>query len=399
MRFFNKISLILIVVVFFTDNSYGQCYTKDSIVLHFRFNNISIDRDYMNNHSSIKKLDDILINYNIDSISITSGSSLEGAFEYNILLSEHRADVVKDYIISRYPNANKYKITTYSKGEDWDGLYYMLYKAPSFLHKQDILNIIRDDSIKSINKKELIKALDSGCTWRIITNKYFRYLREAKCIIFITDKAQDDSDIPTNTLELISQDTILNNDSINDVTTLLSADLEPRLRRKTIFALKSNLIYDLAITPNIGIELTLPHNWSVGANWMYAWWKNDSRHRYWRIYGGELNVRKYISNKYEPNNLLGHHLGLLLQAGTYDFEFGGKGELSPLACGASLEYGYSIPIAKKLNIDFEIALGFIAGKYKEYTPVDNCYVWEATKRRVYWGPTKLGVTLVWLINK
>ena len=39
------------------------------------------------------------------------------------------------------------------------------------------------------------------------------------------------------------------------------------------------------------------------------------------------------------------------------------------------------------------------GEYKEYIPIDECYVWQVTKRRRWFGPTKLEVSLVWLLGR
>ena len=38
------------------------------------------------------------------------------------------------------------------------------------------------------------------------------------------------------------------------------------------------------LIPNIGIEFYLEKKWSVSLNWMYAWWKSDRKHNYWRTY-------------------------------------------------------------------------------------------------------------------
>jgi hypothetical protein len=64
----------------------------------------------------------------------------------------------------------------------------------------------------------------------------------------------------------------------------------------------------------------------------------------------------------------------------------------------ALEYGYSLPIAKRLNLDFSIAGGYHWGFFGEYNNIDGNPVWQATKRRRYLGPTKLEISLVWLIG-
>ena len=66
--------------------------------------------------------------------------------------------------------------------------------------------------------------------------------------------------------------------------------------------------------------------------------------------------------------------------------------------GAGIEYGYSKPVARRLNLDFSIGVGYLGGTYYEYVPKGNCYVWQATKKRNWFGPTKAEISLVWLIG-
>jgi hypothetical protein len=49
-------------------------------------------------------------------------------------------------------------------------------------------------------------------------------------------------------------------------------------------------------------------------------------------------------------------------------------------------------------MDFTLGAGYFGGKYYEYVPLDGCYVWQCTKKRNWVGPTKLEVSLVWLIG-
>lgn len=106
--------------------------------------------------------------------------------------------------------------------------------------------------------------------------------------------------------------------------------------------------------------------------------------------------------------MTGHHLGAYVQALTYDFEWGGKaymggepgGNIFDRAhIGAGVEYGYSLPIARRLNIDFTLGVGYIGGRVYEFEPNGNSYLWTATKNRHWFGPTKLEVSLVWLLGR
>ncbi len=165
-------------------------------------------------------------------------------------------------------------------------------------------------------------------------------------------------------------------------------------------ALKTNLLYDALLVPNVGAECYLGRDWSVSANGMLAWWSKDSKQHYWRIYGGEVELRKWFGSKAETKPLTGHHLGIYTQIIAYDFELGGKGYMAdPWNYTVGISYGYSHPIARRLNLDFTIGIGYMGGEYKKYKPVDDCYVWQYTKQRHWIGPTKAEVTLVWLLGK
>ena len=174
--------------------------------------------------------------------------------------------------------------------------------------------------------------------------------------------------------------------------------------------LKNNMLYDLATIPNLGIEFYLGKNLSIAANWGYAWWGGPRKDIYWRYYGGDVALRWWFGKASKVKPLQGHHLGLYGQFFTFDFEFGNKGVMGgtpgknmwskdALQTAIGLEYGYSLPVAYRLNIDFTIGLGYYEGISHEYKPVDGHYVWERSVRRRFIGPTKAEISLVWLLGR
>lgn len=174
--------------------------------------------------------------------------------------------------------------------------------------------------------------------------------------------------------------------------------LEPKCK-PFYMSIKTNMLYDIAAIPNIGAEFYLGENFSIAANWHYSWWKNDNKAWYWRTYGGDLAIRYWLGKQSRIKPLTGHHVGMYGQMITYDFETGNRGILADKwSYSVGLEYGYSLPIARRLNIDFTIGAGYHWGLFEEYLPIDGHYVWQATKRRQYFGPTKLEISLVWLIG-
>lgn len=165
-------------------------------------------------------------------------------------------------------------------------------------------------------------------------------------------------------------------------------------------ALKTNLLYDLALVTNAGIEVSLGHRWTVAADGHFTWLSKNSRHRYWQSYGGYVTLRRYFGQRSMVNGqcsaFSGHHLGIYGLALTYDVEWGGRGyQADHFGFGAGVEYGYSLPIGRCLDLDFSIGVGFQDGEYKKYDPVDDHYVWHSTSKRHWWGPTKAEVTLKW----
>lgn len=165
------------------------------------------------------------------------------------------------------------------------------------------------------------------------------------------------------------------------------------------FALKSNLLYDALLVPNLSLEASISGGWTLAAGGMFAWWSKDAKHRYWRIYGGGLEIRKYFGTLSKSKPLQGHHLGIYGDFLTYDFEFGAKGYQSKATYAAGIKYGYSHPIANRLNLDFALGIGYLHSNYKTYVPRDGCYVYQETKKRKWLGPTQAEISLVWLLGK
>ena len=183
--------------------------------------------------------------------------------------------------------------------------------------------------------------------------------------------------------------------------------LTPAPEKKFFMDVRSNMLYDVLALPNIGVDFYLGKNFSVGANWLYGWWKSMPRHRFWRAYGGELNGRWWFGKAADEKPLTGHHAGVYAQVYTYDFQWGGNGEMggkpgsnlwNRCFWAAGLEYGYTLPIARRINLDFTLGLGYTEGTYYKYKPIEGHNVWQSTHKRHFWGPTKLEIAFVWLIG-
>lgn len=266
------------------------------------------------------------------------------------------------------------------------------------------------------SRKNRLALLHEGRAWQYFDKHFFADMRHAEVNIACLEEMPDGThttDTDNNTADAAgnngTQPTPAQDTEGTDLVQTAKTGLEEKedtccgthsADRQFTLILKTNMLYDMAAVPNLGIEMPMGKHWSVGANWMYAWWTNDSRHRCWRIYGGDIEVRRWFvpQGKAEPL-LCGHHIGMYGQMLTYDFEWGGKGSLGDKwTWGVGLSYGYSLKIARQLNIDFTLGVGYLQGKYMRYHAEDNCHVWDSTNIRKWFGPTKAEISLVWFMG-
>ena len=383
----------------------------DSLRIPFRknystidFNNRAIKQQLETFSKGIDSLFRIGQGKNIKSITIYSGTSPEGAYRKNKDLAARRAEEMVRYLKANTP-ASPDLFVVHSKGIEWDGLIEQVKSRRDMPYQQEMLEILENtpeyifkDNILVDGRKRRTEMLHGGKPYWWMYNNLFQNIRYASARVHLNsstcapDKIQNKGTVPEE------EDTECRT-CVSEMTPPVFPEIEKPERKPLQFALKTNLLYDAATILNAGIEFYLGRNWTTSANWMYSWWKTDRKHWYWRTYGGELAVRKWLGRQAKERIFSGHHLGLYSQLFTYDFETGKKGQLSKFTYTIGLEYGYSLPITPRLNLDFATGLGYMSGEFKEYLPIDNCYVWQATKKRKMFGPTKAEVSLVWLFGK
>lgn len=340
-------------------------------------------------------------------VRIYASASPEGDVVSNQRLSERRAASIVDYVRNMISLPDSL-VDVVSGGEDWTALT-KLVEASSMPYREEALYILRNtpvwitrNGVVVDGRKRQLQALRRGEVWRYMYAHFFPELRNSRVFVVSEHMSKQKPQPQPEPKPVIvpNPDPVIEPAPV-DTFSAESIVVPPVVEEKKPFymALKSNLLYDVALVPNIGIEFYAGRGWSLGGNWMYAWWKNDRRHDFWRTYGGELEVRKYLGQRAKEKPLTGHHLGLYGQMLTYDFETGSTGYLSKMSYGVGIEYGYSLPIGRRLNLDFGIGVGYLGGEYKVYEPVDTHYVWQQTKQRHWFGPTKAEISLVWLIGR
>lgn len=355
-------------------------------------------------------------------IHIVGAASPEGIAKMNQRLSEKRAETLIAWLRQNLPLPD----SSFSKegiGVDWKGLTRLVENS-EMPYREDVLDILYNtpewvirNGVVVDGRQRQLGMLHGGQAWWYMEKHFFPELRSSAMEIYceitvpapapVPEEVLPEPDttglagvpaVPADTLQAPDTSAAQEPAAVTEPEPAPVAET-PSVRKPFYMALKTNMLYDAALVPNAGVEFHIADGWSIGANWMYAWWKSDRHARYWRTYGGDLAVRKYFGKKAEEKPLQGHHLGVYGQMLTYDFELGGRGYLGDRwSWGAGIEYGYSLPVARRINIDFSLGLGYLGGEYKEYLPMDGHYVWQATRNRHWVGPTKAEITFVWLLG-
>ncbi len=402
---------ILLIIFVLSSSSLFASEKEDTLRVLFHQGRSQMDRAIPGNQATLLQLDSILNDSNrtLRSINIIGAASPEGGVELNRILSDNRAlRILK--IIEKKHLAHTYPIDINFLGRDWNGLYNIVKIDSSVPNKYDVEHLLGEivekknrgeSETETDHYLELVKNLDGGEPYRYMYYRLFPKLRASDIILNYYD------DIEFN--ELPSSPDIFAGPIYKEIDfDYLLLDRSEKERKNFYMALKSNLLYDALALPSLSAEFYLGKNISIVGNWTYGWWDNDHRHRYWRAYGGDLAVRWWFGKKAHNKPLTGHHLGIYGGILTYDFEFGGKGYMGGLPGHtlwnrslrmAGIEYGYSLPVAKRFNIDFTIGIGYLGGKYIKYIPSDGRYLWQSTHRINWFGPTKAEISLVWLIGR
>lgn len=159
--------------------------------------------------------------------------------------------------------------------------------------------------------------------------------------------------------------------------------------------LKTNLIYDIILTPDIEIEYLFDDRWSAALETSVAWWHSDRRHWYYQLATLMPDVRYRIPAR-KPGHY--HSIGIFGSFSWYDLENGGRGYKGE-AWTAGIGYTYSFPVNDLLGFEAGLGVGYLCTEYEEYLPIEGHYVYQQTGRTNFIGPLRLKFALVFDLNR
>lgn len=159
-----------------------------------------------------------------------------------------------------------------------------------------------------------------------------------------------------------------------------------------MLAVKNNLLYDLALAPNLEIEIPVGRRWSLNAEYKCPWWLNSKHNFCYQLLSGGVEGRCWLGNRQKRNRLTGHFVGLYAEGGTYDFQWKGDGYRGDYYGAAGVTYGYARQLARHLSLEFSLGIGYLTTEYKKYTPYEGDIVWTTSGRYNFIYPTKAKVS-------
>ena len=175
-------------------------------------------------------------------------------------------------------------------------------------------------------------------------------------------------------------------------------------RRRPLLALKTNLLFDAALMPNVEIEVPVGKRWSVNGEYAFPWWQFDRGKYCMQVLMGGLEGRYWLGSRKSREDrevLTGHFLGLYAGGGKYDLQWGEKGYQGEFFIAAGVSYGWATRVARHLHLEFNIGIGLLRTDYRHYQARDNyqTLLWQENGKYTWFGPTKAKISLVWLLNR
>ncbi len=360
----------------------------------FVVNKTDIRPDYHDNQAELDKMRmqiDAVLNDTAATahrMTIHGYASPEGSYKHNTELARDRTANLKAYLDSIY-NFPEGFIKTEFTPEDWDGFWLALEES-DLPHKREIQEMILlehdfDDKLRLI-RQQYPKE------YKFILTEIFPFLRHSDY-----------------TIEYSRREVIEHAGKVDTLQEMKFGDFRPATPLEQFrsyrpwFALKTNMLFDLAAAVNVELEVAFGKDklWSAMVEWWTPWyvWHHNSRAYEFQTLGFEL--RRWFRNcrKGLPP-LTGTFVGLYYNNGKYDLEWNSEGDQGEFnSVGAT--FGYSWVLNKHLNLELSLSAGVFWGPRRHYLGMfdDTHLIWQYNARTTYVGPTKAKVSLVWLIGK
>jgi len=376
-----------------TDHLQGTAY------IAFANNRTEILPELMRNRQELARLRNTIDsvrrhpNCELRHIAIKGYASPDGPYDNNARLAKGRTESLSSYI-TQWCGIDPMLMSTDYVAEDWDGL--RRYVADSaWPERYGMLAVI--DSKDDPDAKLSRLALAYPERYRYLKENVFPRLRHTDYQIdyILRTVTEQAGDTHTDTLRQLV---------MADDNSVQQPVARPIHVYRPWAALKTNLLFDLAVAPNIEVEIPIGRHarWSFMAEYWNPWWRWDRLDQSYEVQVAGVELRHWLlphCNGSRPV-LSGHFLGAYCASGKYDLEndqVGDQGEVTSVG----MTYGFCWPLSRHWNIEMSASAGALWGQRRHYNAEfeSTHLIYKYTKNMFYVGPTKLKVSIVYLLGK
>ncbi len=169
-------------------------------------------------------------------------------------------------------------------------------------------------------------------------------------------------------------------------------------------ALKTNLLSDGFLNPNLGVEVGVAPKWTVATDFQFNGWtlSNDRRWKHWAV---QPQARYWLCDRFG-----GHFFGIHLHGGQFnvggidlDVDFLGTdfGKLKDSRfqgwfVGGGVSYGYDWVLNRHWNLEAEIGVGYSYTRFDRFRCAGCGKKIATDKSHNYYGITRLSIGIVYL---
>lgn len=383
----------------------------DSTSVQFHKSQTAIERGYSHNAEQLRLMLEGLAAhpdslYRIKWVQVVGTASPEGSHAINMKYSEQRAISLYNYLKENSAIADSLTEIVVV-GRDWRGLYSLVEADAAVPSKSEVLSIIspavRAETVtEELSDSTLLKLRKLRTPYGYLYDNLFPRLRTSRLYVGYdpVTGAATASETDSATIAVADDSALLAPDADGgELTADTGADLlhcsstVPDYLPYHRLALKTNLLYDAALFPNIEIEWRFNSRWSAALEGDFAWWGGWDRSEVQCFRIGVLSpeVKRWLRQTAQWE---GFYIGAFAGCGYYDIEkhtrgFHGEGVMG------GISVGYMWRLSRNLSLEAAAGGGYLYTRYKEYRPMDGHHVYQRTKEFNYVGPLKLKLSLVW----
>ncbi|MEG1700044.1 MAG: DUF3575 domain-containing protein [Alistipes sp.] len=159
------------------------------------------------------------------------------------------------------------------------------------------------------------------------------------------------------------------------------------------FDLRTNLLMWAMLTPNLGLEWHATPSLGIKIDGGYNGWEFDDNNKILKSWYVNPEVRWYMLDKKQ------FYVGVGASIGDYNIKLSKTGYQGDVY-GGGITVGYQLPMGKHFSWDFNLGLGYLKFNYDTFYVESNKRLYKAKDCSKNWfGPTQLGINLVWHIGR